>query len=240
MPVATGDLSNSFNRHWVRPLMKIQYVVVLVIKQLSFCPTVISLSFTAQDFTYWASAFQCTIQQSAQRNFVDIHLVKSDNKQINCQMSCECFIQSYSVHFSLCGFWIVDLLFFWMMSVQCPFYVVLLVIMHKKQCNVKRALASNTICVLTVLVTSIKSLLCVWDQKVIWKTSVKWDCRCGVDLSCFCVCISNHPSLHCPLMLHFVVKDLGAFKPKEFSEFLYGVTGLLNTFTDVIYPHCDW
>lgn len=31
------------------------------------------------------------------------------------------------------------------MSVHCPFYVVLLVNLHKKQCNVKRALASNAV-----------------------------------------------------------------------------------------------
>lgn len=39
-------------------------------------------------------------------------------------------------------------------SVQCPFYVVLLVIMHKKQCNVKRALASNAIDVIILLAKS--------------------------------------------------------------------------------------
>lgn len=44
-------------------------------------------------------------------------------------------------------FGILHLLCPWVVSVQCPFYVVLLVMMHKKQCNVKRALASNTICI---------------------------------------------------------------------------------------------
>lgn len=137
-------------------------------------------------------------------------------------------------------------------SVQCPFYVVLLVMMHKKQCNVKRALASNTIC---ITLCSFQNNIQVQNHSLRPRGDLPNSCKMRLPLVCFSLlivfyflakeghwsfndkchqlCVRNDSAvwtsakiplspLHSQIFLCFV-KDLSTFRPWEFSSTQYKV-----------------
>lgn len=109
---------------------------------------------------------------------MDIHVTKSDNKWLNCQMSCKCFIQSHSVRCCHCFLgYLTSSVPEWCLS-SALFMLYYWWWCTKSSAMLKGhwpAIQSALLCILIIVIVT--SQAAVWDQKVICKTAVKWDCH---------------------------------------------------------------